>query len=216
MTTNRGASAPRSAMPRRRSSVLGSAQCISSTAITIACVRAAAIVQVVMAANWRRRNSSGGKRSARSAGNGISSSGASKGTFSATSSFTCARVFSRSARRCSAGTSAPPNRIAAPCGEWVQRRVLEKLRTGPFRPAMRNFIQPSVKFIEHSRLTHAWFADDHHQLAIALPRPLPTTHQNGNFFFPADERRELALPDAAARAASAHEFEQARSAQARL
>jgi hypothetical protein len=42
--TNNGASAPRSAMPRKRSSVVGSAQCKSSIASTIVCVRAAANV----------------------------------------------------------------------------------------------------------------------------------------------------------------------------
>ena len=46
----------------------------------------------------------------RSFGRGMSRSGASKGTFSAGSSLISVRVFSRSASRRSAGTSAPPKR----------------------------------------------------------------------------------------------------------
>ena len=36
-------------------------------------------------------------------------------------------------------------------------------------------------------------ADDQHQWAIALPRPLPAPHQNRDFFLTPDERREMAL-----------------------
>jgi hypothetical protein len=107
---NKGASAPRSAMPRSTSPVVGSAQCKSSNASTTCCTRAPAITQLVSAASCRRRNSSGAKAAARSFGSGISRRGASNDTLSAGSSFTCASELSRSARRRSAGTSAPPKR----------------------------------------------------------------------------------------------------------
>ena len=97
-------------MPRKTSSVVGSAQCRSSRVSTTGCARAPAITQLVSAANCRRRNSSGAKIGLRSGGTGMSRSGASKGTFSAGSSLISARVFSRSESRRSAGTSAPPNR----------------------------------------------------------------------------------------------------------
>ena len=60
-TMNNGASAPRSAMPRSTSSVVGSAQCRSSNASTTGCTFAPAITQFVSAANCRRRSSSGAK-----------------------------------------------------------------------------------------------------------------------------------------------------------
>ena len=66
--------------------------------------------QAVSAANCRRRNSSGAKAGTCSCDSGMSKSGASKGTFSTGSSLTWASELSSSARRCSPGTSAPPNR----------------------------------------------------------------------------------------------------------
>ena len=56
-----------------------------------------------------RTFSSAAKRRARSCSSGLSRSGASKGMLSARSSLTCASELSSSARRCAAGTSAPPN-----------------------------------------------------------------------------------------------------------
>ena len=103
-----GACAPRSASARMRSSEVGSAQCRSSKASTTACVRAAARIHAVIAASCRRRNSSGasfadavlwqrGHRPAARAGARIRL-GPGRSDRS---------VFSRSARRCSAGRSAP-------------------------------------------------------------------------------------------------------------
>ena len=74
-TTSSGASAPRSAMQRSTSSVVGSAQCKSSNASTTGWALAPAITQLVSAANCRRRNSSGGKAGARSLGSGMSNIG---------------------------------------------------------------------------------------------------------------------------------------------
>ena len=109
-TMKSGASAPRSARARMRSSEVGSAQCRSSKAIAIGCCRAAASVQAVIAANCRRRSSSGAKLKPRPGGNGMSTIGAMSGAYSAASRPMRLSVFSRSARRWSAGVSAPPNR----------------------------------------------------------------------------------------------------------
>ena len=51
-------------------------------------------------------------------------------------------------------------------------------------------------------------ADDQHQLAVALPRPLPAPHQHGDFLVATDERREMALPGAASAAARPDDPEQ--------
>src|SRR6516225_9724141 len=58
---------------------------------------------------WRQRTAFG-KAGARSGGNGMSSSGDRSVAFSTGSSLTSPSVFSRSAKRLSAGTSAPPKR----------------------------------------------------------------------------------------------------------
>ena len=96
--------------PRMRSSEVGSAQCRSSKASTTGCERAPARTQAVIAASCRRRNSSGANFAARSSGSGMSTSGASRGAYSAASRPISPRVFSRSARRRSSAASAPPNR----------------------------------------------------------------------------------------------------------
>ena len=80
---NSGACRPRSASACKRSSEVGSAQCRSSTASAPACERAPARTKATIAANCRRRNSSGGRLGARPAGSGTSTIGASKGACSA-------------------------------------------------------------------------------------------------------------------------------------
>jgi hypothetical protein len=102
-----GACAPRSASARMRSSEVGSAQCRSSKASTTACVRAAARIHAVIAASCRRRNSSGASFAGRSSGKRTSTRGASRGAYSVGSRPIRPRVFSRSAKRCSAVRSAP-------------------------------------------------------------------------------------------------------------
>ena len=69
-------------------------------------------------------------------GSGMSTSGAIRGAYSAGSRPISRNVFSRSARRCSAGASAAKAQ-PAPFGDWVQRRVLQKLRGAPFDPGVR-------------------------------------------------------------------------------
>src|SRR5262249_11475310 len=133
-------------MPRNTSSVVGSAQCKSSNASTNGCTLAPAITQFVSAANCRRRNSSGAKVDTRSLGSGISSSGASS------------EAFTPLRRHIGAAEA-----LAAPFGNRVQRRVLQKLRAGPFAPGVRRLPQPHVKFLDQARLTQTRFADDQHQ-----------------------------------------------------
>ena len=104
-TTSSGAFAPRSANAWMRSSDVGSAQCRSSKASTTGCVLAPARSRATIAASCRLRSSSGPNFGARSAGSGISSSGARSVAVSWTSSFTWASVVSRSASRLAAATS---------------------------------------------------------------------------------------------------------------
>ena len=98
--------------------------------------------------------------------------------------------------------------LAAPFGDRVQRRVLQKLRTTPFDPGMRRVAQPRLKFLDQPRLAQARLANDQHQLPVALPRPLPAPHQHGDFLVATDQRREMALPRAASATARPHEPEQ--------
>ncbi len=102
-----GACAPRSARVCIRSSEVGSAQCRSSNASATGWDRAPARNHVVSAASCRRRNSSGASLAARSSGSGMSTSGAINGAYSEASRPMSRSVFSRSARRRSAGSSAP-------------------------------------------------------------------------------------------------------------
>ena len=92
--------------------------------------------QAVIAASCRRRNSSGAKFAARSCGSGMSTSGASKGRVFGRVEADQRSVFSRSARRCSAGASAA-EALPAPFGDRMQRRILQELRGAPFDPGVR-------------------------------------------------------------------------------
>ena len=65
-----------------------------------------------------------------------------------------------------------------------------------------------MKFLDQARFAQARLADDQHQLALALTRPLPAPHQHGDFLVPTDKRREIALPGTAAAATRANEPEQ--------
>jgi hypothetical protein len=55
-----------------------------------------------------------------------------------------------------------------------------------------------MKFVNQARLSQTGLAGDHHQLTVALPRPIPAPHQQGDFFVATDKRREMALPRATA------------------
>src|SRR5262249_8683058 len=97
---------------------------------------------------------------------------------------------------------------AAPLGNRMQRRVLQELRAAPFDPRVRCVAQSSMEFLDQSRLTQTRLADDHHQLAVALLRPLPATHQHRDFFLTANERREMALACPASAPARPYKLEQ--------
>ena len=43
--------------------------------------------------------------------------------------------------------------LAAPFGDRVQRRVLQKLRTAPFDPGVRRVAQPGMKFLDQAGFT---------------------------------------------------------------
>jgi hypothetical protein len=50
-----------------------------------------------------------------------------------------------------------------------------------------------MEFLDEPRLADPRLADDQHQLAIALPSPLPAPHQYSYFLIATHERREMAL-----------------------
>src|SRR5262249_6725524 len=66
---------------------------------------------------------------------------------------------------------------------------------------MRRLAQPGMKFLDQARFTYSGLAYDQHQLAVALPRPLPASHQHGEFLVATHKGREAALPGAAPAAA---------------
>ena len=145
------------------------------------------------------RGSSGAKANARSAGSGMSRSSASKGTFSAGSSLTSASVLSRSARRCSAGTSTLPNR-------WRPHSVIGC--SGVFCNNCEQLHSAQVCGVSHadqreiprSGATCRGRARRRSAAAARRPdAPAPSVDQQCDFLFATHERCEMTL----ARAASA-------------
>src|SRR6516225_2472107 len=65
-----------------------------------------------------------------------------------------------------------------------------------------------MKFLNQTRFSQSRLADDQHQLTLALPSPLPPSHQRDDFFVAAHKRREMTLPGPASPAARPHEPEQ--------
>src|SRR6516165_725210 len=65
-----------------------------------------------------------------------------------------------------------------------------------------------MKFRNQTRFTQSRFADDQHQLTLALPSPLPAPHQHGDFLVAAHKRRQMTLPSTAAAAARPNQPEQ--------
>jgi hypothetical protein len=64
-----------------------------------------------------------------------------------------------------------------------------------------------MEFLNEPRLADPRLADDQHQLAVALPRPLPAPHQHRDFLIATHQRRQTALPCATSAAARPHEPE---------
>ena len=55
----------------------------------------------------------------------------------------------------------------APFGDWMQRRVLQKLRSAPLDPGMRRLSQLRMELLDEPRLAEAGFADDQYKLSLA-------------------------------------------------
>ena len=70
---------------------------------------------------------------------------------------------------------------------------------------MRRVDQSRAKFLDQARLAEARFADNLHELALALPRALPAPQQHRDFLLAPDQRRQRALPGAPPAAARAHD-----------
>ena len=99
-------------------------------------------------------------------------------------------------------TEAAPERQPA----VVVAPPLEDVR--PFDPGVRSVVQPRMEFLNEPRFADSRLADDQHQLALALPRPLPAPHQHGDFLVAANKRRQVTLPHTAPAAARPNDPEQ--------
>ena len=64
--------------------------------------------------------------------------------------------------------------LAAPFGDRVQRRVLQKLRAAPFDPGVRHLAQPGMKFLDQARFTQPRLADDQSPIARHPAAPAPS------------------------------------------
>src|SRR4029077_18217522 len=76
-----------------------------------------------------------------------------------------------------------------PFRDWMQRRVLQKLRSAPLAPGMRCLSQLRMELLDEPRLAEAGLADDQNQLPFASPRTLPAARKHSQFLLPATERR---------------------------
>jgi len=52
--------------------------------------------------------------------------------------------------------------LPAPFANWMQRRILQKLRGASYAPRMRRLSQLRMKLVQQPRLAQAWLADDYH------------------------------------------------------
>jgi hypothetical protein len=88
--------------------------------------------------------------------------------------------------------------LAPPLGDGMQWRVLQQLGAAPLDPRVRYFVQSGMKFIDQPRLAEAGFADNQHQLTVALSCALPAPHQHDDLVVATDQRCQMALADAPA------------------
>ena len=65
-----------------------------------------------------------------------------------------------------------------------------------------------MKFLDQAGFAEPRLAHDHHQLAVALPRPFPAPHQHRRFVVAADQRREITRAGTPSAAACPNEPEQ--------
>ena len=110
------------------------------------------------------------------------------------------------------GRSIHAKPLPAPFGDWMERRVLQKLRGAPFDPGVRRFREPRVELLDQPRLAEAGFADDQHELAFARPGALPAARKQAEFLLAADERRQRPRAAPSAAAAGANDAKELRPA----
>jgi hypothetical protein len=65
-----------------------------------------------------------------------------------------------------------------------------------------------VKFLNQPRLAQSRLTHKQDQLPVALPRPLPASHQHGDFLVAPNQRCQMALPRSASAAAGADDPKQ--------
>jgi hypothetical protein len=122
-----GAVRPRSAKACIRSSEVGSVQCRSSNASATGSDRAPARTYAVIAANWRRRNSSGASIVARSSWQrDFHQRRGQRRIFGGVEADQPKRVLEVS--EASRGGLIRAEALASPFGDWVQRRILQESR----------------------------------------------------------------------------------------
>src|SRR5271157_3429667 len=88
------------------------------------------------------------------------------------------------------GRSIKAKPLPAPFGDWVERRVLQKLRGAPFDPGVRRFREPRVELLDETRLAEAGLAYDQHELAFACPSALPPACEQAQFLLAANKWRQ--------------------------
>ena len=79
--------------------------------------------------------------------------------------------------------------LAAPFGDRMQGRVLQKLRRRPFYKRVGRLAEPCAKLVDEPRFADAGLADDLHELALAGARAVPAPHEEVELFRATDERR---------------------------
>ena len=87
------------------------------------------------------------------------------------------------------GRSIRAKPLPAPFDNWMERRVLQKLRSAPFDPGVRRFCEPHMELLEEPGLAKARFADDQRELAFARPGALPAARKQAEFLLATDKRR---------------------------
>ena len=70
---------------------------------------------------------------------------------------------------------------AAPFGDRMQRRVLQKLRAAPFDPGVRRFGEPGMKFLDQPRFAEPRLADDHAPVGRRPGAPAPSAAAASSF-----------------------------------
>ena len=195
---------------RNASSVVGSVQCRSSTASTTGCARAPAKYQAEIAANCRRRSSSGASvKRALGRERNVDERREQRNIFHRVELDLRERRFEIGetpfGRRFGAAEPLPP-----PVGDRMKRRILQELRRAPLDPGVRRIGEAGAEFLDQARLAEARLADDHDELALAPARAVPAPEQHRHLVLAADERRQRPLRRRAGRRRSRARCEERR------